>query len=217
VNTNSKSSAIPKTDINNHNNTQSDLQLPQLKDNYQELVGTKRRHGIDQANYSMHAKARQGIFFTWIQEYIKMTTHNNDTTRLPNILCSSGLVLSYLLCTPTVNSSRWDFYATKIENSILMWTEPNDHEPKRLSNAKPGVKFEGFVTGFQGENMWEICNNKNWIVRKTELGKFTLLFLNDVDGIEKDGSWVELKLYNKRDFRQFKTSNKCNIEYCEYL
>jgi len=169
--------------------------LPKLVDNYKKLRGSVLSSGKSTFDHHEHAETRQKQFFTWIENYYKVSEGGNSHHIMPDIICSAGL-LSYLLSTPLQPAYKWDFYAQRIGKSVLMWTEPKSENTRYLNlNAQPGYRFEGLVTG---QDYKEICYDKKWIVYRREFGGFNLLVVNDIDAADLDGSWVKVKLFLKK-------------------
>jgi len=169
--------------------------LPRIIDNYTKLIGTELPDGDDKANHRLHAKKRQELFFHWIKENYTVS-HGTDGLNLQDIICSGGL-LAKLLSTPLRQNVKWDFHATNLGSSVLLWAESSGKR-SRLDNSKPGVMFEALMTGSEtGENLWDICQKKNWIIHRRRFNSFNILLLSDVDAIDENESWVEIKLYEE--------------------
>jgi len=79
------------------------------------------------------------------------------------------------LSTPLKRTVEWEFYATTLGDSMLLWTEHTDK--LIVGNSKPGVMFEALVTGYDtGEHLGDICHKKNWVIHERALNNFKLLW-----------------------------------------
>jgi len=185
------------TDPQNVNQVENSIstefpELPRIIDNYTKLIGTKLPDGDDEANHRLHAKKRQELFFHWIEDKYQVC-HGPGGQKVPDIICTGGL-LAELLGTPQRNNVRWDFHATNLGNSVLLWTEPTGPR-QNAHNAKPGVMFEALVTDSETrENFWDICRKRNWVIHRRKFESFNILLLSEIDAIDENGSWVEIKL-----------------------
>jgi len=121
---------------------------------------------------------------------------------LLNIICTGGL-LAQVLSTPLKYTVEWEFYATTLGDCALLWT---DHTEKIIvGDSKPGVMFEAHVTGYDtGERLWDICHKKNWVIHERKFNRFNLLLVSDVDAIDKNGSWVKIKLFEDSFISRFR-------------
>jgi len=200
---------VDMTDPQNDNQFENSIsteypEMPRIIDNYTELIGTELPDGIDQADHHLHAKKRQELFFHWIEDKYKVS-HGTDGQKLPDVICSGGL-LAELLDTPLKNNVKWDFHATNLGSSVLLWTEPT-RPRQNAHNAKSGVMFEALVIGYEtGENLWDICHKRNWAIYERKFNNMSILLLSDVDAIDENGSWVEIKLFDESFYGKFQKS-----------
>jgi len=73
--------------------------------------------------------------------------------------------------------------------------------------------FKGLVTGSDtaGADLWDNCHKRNWIISERKFNNFNILLLSDVDGIDENGSRVEVKLFDEAFCSEFTSTLRSNL------
>lgn len=171
------------------------------------LIGAEEMHNLDGTflgagyenavliqDYNAYHELKYEYFLQWIvkNDYFKKV--KQGIYKKPDFICFGGRISDPLQTPLKERFGEWDIYATKLMDTIFIWDKEKCSGTRSIGSFY-GVAYEALMTGKNSNEVYE-CE-KSFVIQEVTFGNHQLLVLNEIDAVDHDDEWTEIKVHKK--------------------
>lgn len=158
-------------------------------------LGTDFHIAKKQKDYKAYSELKARYFMKWLLDKRYFEKVEQKQYKKPDFVCFGGRITDPMKTPGITRFGDWTIYGVRFNDVVYLYLyETKDETPPTDMTSYYGVYFEHILTHENPASKVPDEIEKIFTVQETKFGSHQLLCLNEIDAVDENGEFVEIKV-----------------------